>query len=1011
MKNTLLVFFFILSVSQAFSQKYIFRQYSVDDGLAQSQVRAICQGEKGNLWVGTASGLSKFNGREFVNYSTSDGLVDMQVNAIFNGKDGGVWVVTNKGLTNFNNKKVSKIDLTQVLSEQNINDATEDSKGGVWLAVYKKGVVFLPQKTSLKVKDYNLLDDKVSSIITFSDNQVITWGSQTSLFKYNTLSDSFEIVRTNNEEYVEVVDAFKKGKDSVYILSPQHVRLLTKDTIIDLNNYTVPVIDLVKDIIVDSEKNIWVSSVDGLHKLMPDNSIIHYSQQNGLPFQDIRCTYNDIENNIWIGTDGGGLLKFYSQQEFVTYKKDDGYPSEQIMSVAQYNDEMWFSTYSEGVFRVKDDKITVLTERNGLSSNTVWSSCVDKKGNIWFGTSRGLSIYNGHTFQNLSIEEGLASNRVTSLFEDNQGRMWAGGKDGINIFYNGKNVRIIDTLGFSGYRTRSIVQDKGGTIWLGSKNGIFYTKNGAEFRQELASDSIAINTDIYSVLPVNRALLIASSTGLHHYNLVTKKITEIILSKKYFSNSVNFFVSDPNNKNTYWAGRNDGVYLLNLEINQDGEIVQYNTKRYSRYNGIDNLETNQNSAFFDSNGNLWFGTGMGIVKKIDVKIPTNVSDFNPELSINSFLLFLQPPSKKDNIFLDEITGLPKNLVLKFNQNHVTFGYEAISLSNPDGFVYRYKLVGLEGFEDEWSPITKSTSATFSNLSHGDYTFMVQTSSLEGKDWSEPVVFSFQIKPPFWLTPWFIILSISFVLSLSFLTYWIRMKSIKQKREAEQIMYKNKLLSLEQQSLNSSMNRHFIFNALNSIQYYINTHDRLSANKYLTSFAKLIRKNLESTNAHNNMTTLRDEIDRIQLYLSLEAMRFPDKITYDINIQPSLDIDSISIPPMFFQPYIENSIWHGILPKEKGHVQINIFKDESNQLSITIEDNGIGVSESKKNKNLNTQSHDSKGVEITKRRIDLLEKFINKKINVVGPIDTFDDKNMLSGTKVEIKLPVDNETFM
>jgi sensor histidine kinase YesM len=206
-----------------------------------------------------------------------------------------------------------------------------------------------------------------------------------------------------------------------------------------------------------------------------------------------------------------------------------------------------------------------------------------------------------------------------------------------------------------------------------------------------------------------------------------------------------------------------------------------------------------------------------------------------------------------------------------------------------------------------------------------------------------------------------------------------------------------------------MNRHFIFNALNSIQYYINTHDRLAANKYLTSFAKLIRKNLESANAHNNLTSLKSEIEQVQLYLSLEAMRFPDKITYDINISPDLNTETISVPPMFFQPYIENSIWHGILPKEKGHVQIDIRKNDGNMLYIKIEDDGIGVSESKKqNEN---RKHDSRGVEMTKRRIDLLEKSINKKIEVIGPQDVLSPENSIVGTRVEIILPLENETLL
>ena len=154
-----------------------------------------------------------------------------------------------------------------------------------------------------------------------------------------------------------------------------------------------------------------------------------------------------------------------------------------------------------------------------------------------------------------------------------------------------------------------------------------------------------------------------------------------------------------------------------------------------------------------------------------------------------------------------------------------------------------------------------------------------------------------------------------------------------------------MLALEQQSLNSSMNRHFIFNALNSIQYYINRQDRLAANRYLSDFAKLIRKNLDSS--QDNLTSLRDEIERLELYLKLEHMRFKDKFEYKINIDPALNLDQIKVPAMLVQPFLENSIWHGLLPREsQGYVQIDIIS-RNKHVEFMITDNGVGIDNSLK----------------------------------------------------------------
>src|SRR5690606_4965954 len=133
-------------------------------------------------------------------------------------------------------------------------------------------------------------------------------------------------------------------------------------------------------------------------------------------------------------------------------------------------------------------------------------------------------------------------------------------------------------------------------------------------------------------------------------------------------------------------------------------------------------------------------------------------------------------------------------------------------------------------------------------------------------------------------------------------------------------------------------------------YFINTSDKLSANKYLTNFAKLIRKNLDSSTESENMVTLAQEIERIELYLSLEAMRFKGKFNYTIETN-DCDLESVLIPAMIIQPFVENSIIHGVLPNEDkvGEILINVYK-ENDDLYIVVQDNGIGIERSLAQKN-------------------------------------------------------------
>jgi sensor histidine kinase YesM len=204
-----------------------------------------------------------------------------------------------------------------------------------------------------------------------------------------------------------------------------------------------------------------------------------------------------------------------------------------------------------------------------------------------------------------------------------------------------------------------------------------------------------------------------------------------------------------------------------------------------------------------------------------------------------------------------------------------------------------------------------------------------------------------------------------------------------------------------------MNRHFIFNSLNSIQYFINSQDKYSANKYLTSFAKLIRKNLDSSSENNNQVLLSEEVERLELYLSLEAMRFKDKFEYSITSN-DVDLESIEVPAMLFQPFVENSIIHGILPNEskKGKIHIEIL-EKNNMLHVIIEDDGIGIETSITKKGNLGGDHKSQGMEITAKRIDLLNKLSRQDYELDGPHQILDENSLIKGTRVLIKIPLEN----
>ena len=192
-----------------------------------------------------------------------------------------------------------------------------------------------------------------------------------------------------------------------------------------------------------------------------------------------------------------------------------------------------------------------------------------------------------------------------------------------------------------------------------------------------------------------------------------------------------------------------------------------------------------------------------------------------------------------------------------------------------------------------------------------------------------------------------------------------------------IKKKNKRIAL--QSLRREMNPHFIFNSLNSVNQFIAQNNELEANKYLSSYSKLMRNIMENSN--KDFIRLSTELEQLKEYLDLEYMRFHDKFSFEINLDNSLDTDALFVPNMLIQPQLENAIWHGLRYKEtKGLLTLTI-KPDKNSLLVIVEDNGIGMKKSKELKTKHQRSHNSRGMTNTTERINLLNDLYNCDITI------------------------------
>ena len=225
----------------------------------------------------------------------------------------------------------------------------------------------------------------------------------------------------------------------------------------------------------------------------------------------------------------------------------------------------------------------------------------------------------------------------------------------------------------------------------------------------------------------------------------------------------------------------------------------------------------------------------------------------------------------------------------------------------------------------------------------------------------------------------------------------------QKIKQIETAFEQKIAETEMTALRAQMNPHFIFNCLNSIKLYTLENDSQTASEYLTIFSQLIRLVLE--NSRSEKVSLQKELETLRLYIELEAMRFKDKVKYQINISPEIDQQYIDIPPLLLQPYVENAIWHGLMhKKEGGNICINVSLPSEQCLQIEITDDGVGRKLAAEYKSKSATRQKSFGLKMTSERIDIINQVYHIKADVMI-VDLKDGMNNACGTKVIIKIPV------
>ena len=307
-------------------------------------------------------------------------------------------------------------------------------------------------------------------------------------------------------------------------------------------------------------------------------------------------------------------------------------------------------------------------------------------------------------------------------------------------------------------------------------------------------------------------------------------------------------------------------------------------------------------------------------------------------------------------------------------------------------------------DEDWIYTTASLRrAEYRKVSPGMYRFIVTGSNNDGVWNPVGVSLTIIVSPPWWKSWMFRIAFILMAVLLIWGLIYLRINNIRKKHEVEKKMLsiEKQIFELEQKALRLQMNPHFIFNSLNAIQNFVLSNDTDKAVNYLAKFSHLMRMILANSTASH--IPLKDEMKALMFYMDLEKLRFDDKFTYEIHVDPAIDEEFIEIPPMLFQPYVENAIIHGLVNSPKqGLIEIWLKVVEKGTLRCIIQDNGIGREKAIEIRAKSGIKRQPRGMIITEERLQILNKQSSKN-SLVRITDLKDDRGEATGTRIELDI--------
>jgi hypothetical protein len=947
------------------SQNYSYRQYTVFDGLMQTQVTAVYQDSYGFIWAGTKEGVCRFDGKNFMHFTNPKGfgwilsffefnnqlychtnkkilqLRDDRFVEVFDWGEGVmfgcdlyeesgsffIWgterivKITAKERTTYHLPNHTYILSFLYLHNEEkmyfsgINGFFEMAEGKNPVKINEARYNFLSHIDEGRIfvyqSSYKEVDSKYHGIFEFCEGEFCPI-----LLPENCNFFDGEVLRTG-DEYIFTCNR------SVWVRIDQRGNILDKDSLADV---------VINDICIDRNGLLWLGTEQGLFMLQ-SYAFRNYEEKSGMP-KHVWSIFEDHDENIVFASFTSKLVKMKNGliSEVPNYKNylgegDQFYVEGFCNSLGQ-----WMIPTNDRIFVYDKGNISLIKlMHNELPACALacFEDTTQKK--IYFGTTMGLFVYDLKTGEYENFQTDNAN--ILDIERDTFGRLWV---------CTNKDVRIFENQGFSEFKENekevkngviSCVRDSKGNMWLARKDGLYV---------HFYSNEVKVHESSF-------------------YFLKVYDQTHIL------------------------AGGVHGMIYIDIESLYAGE--KNAIQQFDRYNGFLGRECGQNGTCIDSRSQVWIPASESVVLFDPHKIQTDT--FAPPAYIYSFDV-----SGSDLQWTSYTTKRVDNS-MSFETNHtknnIRITYHAIALPCPERVKYSYRL---KGYDDSWIESTEE-SVVYTNLRPGNYEFQLIAENEHGYRSKTAAKLSFYVSPAFWQT---LLFKIAALLIAAGIGVVVVLFIVKRRRENElrKSKLQQQLLSMQLSAINAQLDPHFVFNTITAIASEVQENKTEKAYSYFVKMSNLLRSSLNQTG--EIVRPLSEEIDFVTNYLGLQKFRFEQRFDYEFIVEKNVSLIAL-VPRMCIQLFVENAVKHGLENTMSGGLlKIHIHQDDKG-LHVEVEDNGVG----RKSASERVGPKNGIGLKMFTEFFDIMNKFNEKKAGF-QIADLFDNEQNAKGTKVYLFIP-------